>query len=63
MTPTKDSDNMGLRLIVILVTLVIAGFFIPQETLSKNTLLLLWGVIAFAGWLWIQSGLESTRDY
>ena len=63
MTPTKDSDNVGPRIIVVLVTLVIAGFFIPQETLSKNALLLLWVVITFAGCLWLQAGLESTTDY
>lgn len=63
MTPTKDSDNVGPRIIVVLVTLVIAGFFIPQETLSKNALLLLWIVITFAASLWIQAGIESTRDY
>lgn len=63
MTPTKDSDNLGTRLIVILITLVIAGFFIPQETLSKNELLLLWVVITLTGCLLLQAGLESTRDF
>jgi hypothetical protein len=63
MTPTKDSDNVGPRIIVVLVTLVITGFFIPQETLSKNALLLLWVVITFTACLWIQAGLESTTDH
>jgi hypothetical protein len=62
MIPTNDSDNIVPRIIVVLVTLVIAGFFIPQETLSKNALLLLWIVMAFAVWLWIRSGLESTGE-
>jgi hypothetical protein len=62
MISTKDSDNLGFRIIVVLITLVIAGFFIPQETLSKSALLLLWGLITFTGCLWIQAGLESTSD-
>jgi hypothetical protein len=63
MTPKKDSDNLGTRIIVVLITLVIAGFFIPQETLSKNELLLLWVVITLASCLWLQAGLESTKDF
>jgi hypothetical protein len=63
MTPINDSDTVGPRIIVVLVTLIIAGFFIPHETLSKNALLLLWVVITLAGCLWIQAGLESTTDY
>jgi hypothetical protein len=63
MTHTKDSDIVGPRIIIVLVTLVIAGFFIPQETLSKDALLLLWVVITFAACLWIQAGLEGTTDY
>jgi hypothetical protein len=63
MAPTKDSDNVGYRLIVVLVTLVLAGLLIPQEILEKNELFLLWIVMAFVGWLWIQAGLEGIQDY
>lgn len=63
MTSTEESDNIGPRIIVVLVILLITGFFIPQGTLSKNALLLLWVVMTFAAWLWIKSGLEGTRGF
>ena len=63
MTPIKDSDNAGLRLVVVLVTLVLAGSFFPQEMLSRNELFLLWIVLTFIGLLWLQAGMEDTREY
>jgi hypothetical protein len=61
MTPTNGSDDLSLRLIAIFIALLIAGFMIPLETLDNNQLSLLWVVMPFVGWLWIQNHIDAAK--
>lgn len=61
MTPTNGSDDLPLRLLAVFLALVIAGFIIPPETLNNNELLLLWVIMPFVGWLWIQADVDTAK--
>lgn len=61
MTPTNGSDNLSLKLIAMFIVLVIVGFVIPLETLTRNELLLLWISMPFIGWLWIQICFDAAK--
>lgn len=61
MTPSTGSNDLYLRLFAVFITLVITGFIIPQEALSKDQLFLLWLVMPLMGWLWLQSYVDGMR--
>ena len=61
MTPANDSNGLYLRLLVMFIVFVIAGFMIPHETLNNDQLLLLWLLMPFVGWLWIQTHMDAEK--
>ena len=61
MTPTNGSNDSYLRLLAIFIALVIAGSILPSEMLSSTELLLLWVVMLFVGWLWIQTDADAAK--
>ena len=61
MKPTNGSNDSYLRLIAIFIALVLAGLFLPSEVLSSNELFLLWIVMLFVGWLWIQTDADAAK--
>jgi hypothetical protein len=62
MTPANGSGNLPLRLITMFIVLVIVGFVIPLETLESNELLVLWMIMPFIGWLWIQICVDAAKS-
>ena len=62
MTPTNNSNGLGYRLIVLFLAFLIAGFLLPPGTLNQDQLLLLWVLMPFVGWLWIQGYVAAVGE-